>query len=280
MTSNILKKVTHTRGFTIIDNKLLQTNLLSMKAKGLAVYLLSLPDNWVVHQTELRKHFTDGQSSIAAAIKELRVAGYVKIEQLRSVGRITGWRTYVRESLDIPWPLPELDFRDLENKDLQNSTLLSTNNTKDPFIESTHIALLEKDDEKKAGKELKAKPNKITKEDIQVIFNEMWKVYPIKKSKVASLAALEKKLKGKGMDDARTLAIAIWEGLKAHIMEHGAKTKLKAQGADIWVAQLPHLSTWISQERWSDEYQKPEDVLLHAEKKRGIIDLESFFAGQ
>lgn len=105
---------------------------------------------------------------------------------------------------------------------------------------------------------------------IEKSFVELWRAYPLKKGKQAALRALEKKMKGKSMEAAKALLETIWSGLKAYLDEHGAKSQLKAQGADIWVPELPHLSTWINQCRWEDEHQLPQSILQGATRKQGL----------
>ena len=57
------------------------------------------------------------------------------------------------------------------------------------------------------------------------------------------------------------------------------KKQLKEQGADIFVAELPYLSTWLHNKRWEDDYQNPTEILNSAQRKRGIIDIDQVFAG-
>lgn len=264
--TNVLKKLTHDRNFTIIDNKLIQNPNLSMKAKGLACYLLSLPDDWTIIQSELQNHFTDGDSSVRAAMKELREAKYLLTVSSRDAkGRIIGWRTYIRESLDLPWPLadkeawyPDVESPDVDFPHLENQQLLSTNNTKD--LENKGHILCEQQKSKNEHGE---------------IFEQMWNAYPLKKGKQTAYKAFLKAIHAKAPKDRERFIKEICGGLKAHIDEHRAGMVLKKQGADIWVPQLPHLSTWLNKGRWEDGYQSPEDILKAATRKNGSLNLEA-----
>jgi hypothetical protein len=71
---------------------------LSGRAKGLFGYLMTLPDDWVVHKREIYSHFTEGRDSLDAAWKELEDAGYIDREREREKGRITGSHYVVYES--------------------------------------------------------------------------------------------------------------------------------------------------------------------------------------
>lgn len=66
--------------FTILDTTCIRDSRLSMKAKGLHTYLMSLPQNWKINLSELKTHFSDGKDSINSAIKELISFGYIKKE--------------------------------------------------------------------------------------------------------------------------------------------------------------------------------------------------------
>ena len=71
------------RDFTVINNTVLKDARLSWKAKGLFCYLLSLPEDWIIYQSELLNHATDGRESLRNAIQELEQLGYLQIEKKR-----------------------------------------------------------------------------------------------------------------------------------------------------------------------------------------------------
>jgi hypothetical protein len=82
-----------------INKTCLNDPSLSLKAKGLLSYLLSKPDDWVVHRSEVLKHCTDGKDSLQTAIHELKNSGYLKIvPEKDKKGIIIGWATNVFES--------------------------------------------------------------------------------------------------------------------------------------------------------------------------------------
>ena len=71
------------RDYTVINNTVLKDERLSWKAKGVFCYLLSLPEDWVIYQSELLKHSTDGRESLRNAINELEEYGYLIIDKKR-----------------------------------------------------------------------------------------------------------------------------------------------------------------------------------------------------
>lgn len=80
-----------------LDNRLLQDETLSWKAKGLLAYLLALPEDWQVNIADLTKRSTDGRDGTASGIKELVSAGYVFRERVTFRGRFEGYDYHVFE---------------------------------------------------------------------------------------------------------------------------------------------------------------------------------------
>jgi hypothetical protein len=94
----ILKIKQHNKSFVIIDKRPLHNPVMSLKAKGLLAYLLTLPDNWVVVVSELGNRFPDGRYAIAAALKELRDHGHATLEPVRDKdGRMAGKEWHIHE---------------------------------------------------------------------------------------------------------------------------------------------------------------------------------------
>lgn len=96
MTSII--KCTRNREYAKISNKLLQNNKLSLKARGLMAYILSLPDTWDICVEHLHGAASDhdGRTAVSGAMKELREFGYLHLERLSTGGKMTGsrWLAY------------------------------------------------------------------------------------------------------------------------------------------------------------------------------------------
>lgn len=67
----IVRRVKKIKNFTIIDNAYLNDVRLSFKAKGIMTYLLSLPDDWVVHIDQIVVKSKDGIASFRSYIDEL-----------------------------------------------------------------------------------------------------------------------------------------------------------------------------------------------------------------
>lgn len=67
----------HTKQYVVITNEIAQNNELSLGARGLLVYLLSLPPNWIITQTQLIGTMKEGRTRIEGYFKELQNLGYM-----------------------------------------------------------------------------------------------------------------------------------------------------------------------------------------------------------
>ena len=121
------------KNYTVLDNTFIKDTRLSWKAKGLMTYLLSLPDDWTIHLSEIEKHATDGKSALRSAINELKDLGYLKAEQKRENNKFAEMVYIIIENPAEDFPLT--DFQQTENLQTEklnseNQTLQNTNDNK------------------------------------------------------------------------------------------------------------------------------------------------------
>ena len=119
--------------FVMMRKEPLQDKNLSWKAKGLLAYLLSLPDDWKIYETELVNHATDGKDSLKSGIKELLENGYLTRESNRSKdGQFSGY----------DYKVFEVSNRDgktaTENPTTENPSLLINNSTNNDLTNSIY----------------------------------------------------------------------------------------------------------------------------------------------
>ena len=76
-------RVQKTKDYTVMANYHLRDKNLSLKAKGLLSYMLSLPSSWDYSIKGLEKTLKEGRESIRAALKELESYGYLTRKRLR-----------------------------------------------------------------------------------------------------------------------------------------------------------------------------------------------------
>ena len=107
-------------GYSILNNDTIRDQALSFRARGVLLYLLSMPDNWSTSSSRLQGAMTEGRDAIRRAIKELQEAGYMRLEKKQDEqGRWhSHWIVYdkssksaVQKLVDIrkmkPQPMPE-----------------------------------------------------------------------------------------------------------------------------------------------------------------------------
>lgn len=116
--------------YSQIPNAMLQDCNLSMKAKGLLSFLLSLPPDWVIYKSTLPSYFSDGYSAISSAWDELVDAGYILSVQMIGDGhKFQGWNHIVYYEPQITKVntndnvIPELGSSDLDNADFGKSQI-------------------------------------------------------------------------------------------------------------------------------------------------------------
>lgn len=118
--------------FTILDNTCIRDSNLSWKAKGVHTYLMSLPDDWKIHISEIVNHSCDGKAALYSAIQMLEHYGYIK--KIRNRRKDGCFENTVYQIFEAPEEIasdaevhPLSDFSDVDNPVLDNRTLLTTN---------------------------------------------------------------------------------------------------------------------------------------------------------
>lgn len=124
------------KGFTIIDNDIINDPRMHLKALGLFAYMWSKPDDWQFYISEIATHFKDGESAVSSAMKELMELGYLKRTQNRKDGKFS---TYDYVLQEIPKPenhssvpkgdLPKPEKLKSKKPIPENQGLLITDNT-------------------------------------------------------------------------------------------------------------------------------------------------------
>lgn len=68
-----------TTEYAVLSNRVLRDRRLSFRARGLLVYLLSMPPGWKTSSDRLTRETTEGRDAIRTAIRELQAAGYMTL---------------------------------------------------------------------------------------------------------------------------------------------------------------------------------------------------------
>lgn len=119
------------KGFTIIDNDVINDDRMHLKALGLFAYMWSKPDDWQFYVSEIASHFKDGESAVSSAMKELMTLGYLKRTQNRKDGRFANYDYVLRElpKQENQGSVPKGDFTKSEKPKPGNRGLLNTDHT-------------------------------------------------------------------------------------------------------------------------------------------------------
>lgn len=80
-----------------INRGLLHDKSISLRAKGLLCYLLSLPENWKIYHSQLQEALNEGERCITSAMDELIKAGYAERYRDRLNGQYQPYHYTIRE---------------------------------------------------------------------------------------------------------------------------------------------------------------------------------------
>lgn len=124
-------------GFTIVDNYALRDERLSLKAVGLLVKMLSLPDRWDFSEAGLVAIVKDGHSSVRSGLKELEEYGYLVRTRVKDEsGRFSDCEWEVRA---VPNGIPQLENHNVvsPNLDTVDNKALKEERTNEPSTKET-----------------------------------------------------------------------------------------------------------------------------------------------
>ncbi|MBR2075929.1 MAG: DnaD domain protein [Exiguobacterium sp.] len=131
MNKERIHRVRKNNNFVLLDKGFLNNPNLSLKAKGLLAYVLSLPDDWVIYTEEITKHHKDGKAAVLTAFKELENEGHIKRERIReSNGQLKGYKTTVYETPITENRLSEVGKTDIGKTDIGKSSTTNNDLTK------------------------------------------------------------------------------------------------------------------------------------------------------
>lgn len=132
-------KIDKTKDFTVMSNYHLRDKNLSLKAKGLLSFMLSLPENWDYSTNGLVAICKESRDAIKSTLDELKKNGYLVIEKVRGEKGLYEYNYIIHEKpeslinrdihpdTDFP-PLdnPPLDEPALEQPEVDNPTQINT----------------------------------------------------------------------------------------------------------------------------------------------------------
>jgi hypothetical protein len=116
----LIKRAKRHERFYIVSHALIDSEI-SAEALGVAVYVLSRPDDWIIRPTQIRKKFNCGKERMTRILTEIVALGYATKEKARSTaGTFDGcnWTFYESPHPNYPATVkPATDNPTLLNKD-------------------------------------------------------------------------------------------------------------------------------------------------------------------
>jgi len=123
--------------FTVILNKTITDERLSMESLGVLISILSLPDDWVIRKNDLQERLRVGRRIIDKCFLELKDAGYLFEVEVVSEGTRFAGKGYIiygesQEATDVQNVQREMQVSGVQNvhcPGVQNVHLLNKHNT-------------------------------------------------------------------------------------------------------------------------------------------------------
>ena len=100
-------RVIKNKNYTTISNQLFKNKTISLKAKGLMAYILSLPNEWELSINGIVACSKEGRAAISSTIKELIESGYIERETIRDKGKFVGYDYFVFEQPKAEKPITD-----------------------------------------------------------------------------------------------------------------------------------------------------------------------------
>lgn len=229
--------------FTLLPNQLLQDPNISLKAKGLMAYMLSVPEDWDYSISGLAAKCREGKTAVRAAITELMEAGYITRTLARTEdGRLDGYEYTVYEEPQPSSGNPTTGFPTPENRTEQNNNITKTNLTNTPYSPPEGEAAEETAPEEAPESPSEPKPRrrrrgKSVPEFAPERFEQFWQAYPGGGSRMDAVAAWDELRP----DDALINTMA-------RALKRQMATKQWREGIGI-----PHAARWLRKQRWTDK---------------------------
>ena len=248
-----IKKNDH---YTRIDNALIQNPDISLKAKGLMIYMLSVPDDWDYSISGLSVKCREGKSAIRSAIEELMEHGYITRSLVRNAnGTIGGYEYVVYEEQQPSCENPTTENPTSENRTEQINNLTNKEKTNPPYSPPEGDGAPEDlvPEDRPAPKPKGKRRDKSAPAHNPEAFDIMWAAYPRKDSRQTAVRAWDK------LKPDRALCRTMYDALKRQCRSE--------QWAEDGGRYIPMFSTWLNQRRW--ENRGVDLSLLQPARPRG-----------
>lgn len=243
-----MKVKTKRSNFTCVPNETLRDKRLTLKARGLLAFCLSLPDTWEYSVEGLARATGEGRDSIKSALKELEAGGYLIRQQARNEqGKLAGMEYTL---FDISQPCQE-DEAPKPAEPLTEKPLAGKPSTAEPLAEKPiqinkdiyNKDLIKKERERDNNARTKITPVLTTAQSglQEQGFERFWEAYPRKANKPTARIAWR--------------ALPVDVNLYDRIMAAVARYKQTRQWQDA--NYIPYPENFLQDERWEDDIALP-----------------------
>lgn len=191
-------RIEKNREYVVMSKHHLKNKKLSLKAKGLMSFVLSLPDDWEFSIKGLSLVLKEGEEAIASALKELEEQEYLeRIKQRNEEGKF-GQVEY------IFYEIPKTDFLGQGNTAQINNNIINNNIYN---IDTSENDVLGNGSE---GEE--------SESEMESNFELIWKEYPRKDGKARAFEGYKQWLRGKKIGKKRIQLdnYEMWEATKKY----------------------------------------------------------------
>lgn len=158
------------KGYTQLDNYSINDKRLSLKGKGMLLYMMSKPNEWKFNYKSFKYDLKESRDSIQSVIKELKELKYLEMRQFKNIYGRWEWNYTISDiPLNMPiknYNLPQQDFPVMEkpltektpilvntkisndkiDKEIYNLNLLTKNLIGKKYIDSDDLSIFYYDD--------------------------------------------------------------------------------------------------------------------------------------
>lgn len=242
--------------FSIVSNAIIRDTNLSLKARGLFILMLSLPELWEFSVRGLSKIAGEGVDAIRSGLKELEKQGYLLRERERKADGRLG---------DMEYTLYEEPQRPAQEETKQEVPTESEPIQENPMQEEPRqinkeynkVLTKERTERENSAREQTTFPAQVNNEaeaDLQErYFTEFWNSYPRHVNKLLALIAWHN--------------LPVDTVLYSKILDAVERYKNTRQWQDK--SYIPYPTTFLQDERWEDDI--PCDATPQAKKKNDVM---------
>jgi hypothetical protein len=138
----LVRRSKRTENFTIIGNDVIQDERMSIEARGVLIFILSLPENWVVRKNDLQKRLKISRRTIDRCFDEMKEYGYLcETDFVKKDGKFNG-KGYIAFNYSIFKSIPLMYSTDAQGEHRSGVTDVHSEHCTDAHSEQ----LLKKED--------------------------------------------------------------------------------------------------------------------------------------